>query len=157
MTYQEYLKEEQRAVNELPLFFAFSNEQFKKAMEERGLTIDDTDKIYRFGDTGGFYLRSDSDKIKAYVNREDKLSELMKDHKFAVSAFRYEMDNHEYCINDYQGDWEVVGCFCRHRLEYGDDKGYCDYLKEAGMEELIPAYQEARSSHYKAAEENGWY
>ena len=77
----------------------------------------------------------------------------MKDHDFAVSAFRYEMDNHEYAINYYQGDWEVVGCFTSKDLEYGEDKNYKDYLYEAGMEDLIPWYQEARASHMKAAED----
>lgn len=152
MTYQEYKDAEQKKVNDLPIFFAFSDDQFRRAMEERGLTMDDTDKIYRLGDTGGFYLKTDSDKIKAYFNKEDKLPELMKDHDFAVSAFRYEMDNHEYAIN-WQGDWDVCSCFCR--CKYGEEKTYRDYLTEAGMSDLIPAYYEAKKQHMKSAEE--WY
>ena len=72
MTYQEYQAKRQEECNALPLFFAFSNEQFKKHMEERGLTENDTDKIYRLGDTGGFYLRSDAALIKEYF-QNDKL------------------------------------------------------------------------------------
>jgi len=156
MTYQEWKEKNQKEFNDLPIFFAFGREQFKRAMEERGLTENDTDKIYRLGDSGGFYLRADSPIIKAFFEKDgDDLRELMKDHDFAVSAFRYEMDNHEYAINYYQGDWEVVGCFSKKPLEYGDDKNYKDYLYEAGLEDLIPEYQEARASHYKAAEE--WF
>lgn len=156
MTYQEYREKSQKEFNELPIFYAFSNDQLFKALEERGLTKNDTDKIYRLGDTGGFYLKSDAEIIRAYFNRkDDPLSELMKDHDFAVSAFRYEMDNHEYAINYYQGDWEVVGCFSNKPLDFGDDKNYKDYLYEAGMEDLIPWYEEAKASHMKAAEE--WF
>lgn len=156
MTYQEYKEQRQKEFNALPIFWAFSNEQFKEAMEERGLTEKDTDKIYRISN-GGFYLRKDSQIIKDFINRPNLLPELMKDHDFAVSAFRYEMDNHEYAINYYQGDWEVCNIFSEKELEFGDDKNYKDYLIEAGLENLIPEYQIARSSHFKAAEENGWF
>lgn len=152
MTYKEYREARQKAFNELPIFYAFSNEQFEEEMNKRGLTINDTDKVYKCGN-GGFYLKSDSDKIKAWADREDPIDELMKDHDFAVSAFRYEMDNHEYAINYYQGDWEVCGCFVK--TKWGEDKDYTDYLTEAGREDLIPAYEEARRSHYKAAED--WF
>ena len=158
MTYQEYKDKAQKEFDELPIFFAFGREQFKAAMEARGLTENDTDKIYRLGDSGGYYLRSDAPIIRAFFEKDknDKtLDELMKDHDFAVSAFRYEMDNHEYAINYYQGDWEVVGCFSKKPLEFSDDKNYKDYLYDAGMEDLIPWYQEARNSHFKAAED--WF
>lgn len=154
MTYQEFRKKQQEEFNALPLFFAFSDEQFKKAMEERGLTENDTDKIYRFG-SNSFYLRSDADKIRDFINKPDELPELMKDREFAISAFRYEMDNHEYAINYYQGDWDVISCFTRKRLEFSDDKNYKDYLYEAGLEDLIPEYQIAREAHLKAAD--AWF
>ncbi len=153
MTYQEYTKKKQEEFDSLPIFYAFSDKQFIEAMQERGLTENDTDKIYRLGRTGGFYLKSDSPIIKAYFEKEDELPELMKDHDFAVSAFRYEMDNHEYAINYYQGDWEVCGCFVK--TKWGEDKTYVEYLSEAGHSDWIPAYQEARRSHMKAAED--WF
>lgn len=154
MTYQEYKQQRQAEFNALPIFFAFSNQQFEEEMNKRGLTVNDTDKIYRLG-MGGFYLREDAQKIRDYLNKPDELQDLMKDHDFAVSAFRYEMDNHEYAINTYQGDWEVVGCFSAKPLEFGDDKNYIDYLREAGLDHLTGCYEEARKSHYKAAEE--WF
>ena len=78
MTYQEYKKARQDEFNNLPIFFAFSNEQFKRAMEERGLTENDVDKVYRFGGTGGFYLKKDADIIRNFMNKPDKLNEYMK-------------------------------------------------------------------------------
>lgn len=160
MTYHEYTEKKQKEFNELPLFFAFSNEQFKEAMKQRGLTENDTDKIYRFG-ASAFYLKTDAPIIRAYVNRDDKteLEALMADKKFRVSAFRYEMDNHEYAINYYQGDWDVLNCFAYaligHSLEYGEDKTYVEYLNDLHHAEWISDYQEARRSHMKAAEE--WF
>ena len=158
MTYQEYKKMAQKEFDDLPIFFAFSNKQLFEALEARGLTKDDTDKIYRLGDTGGFYLKSDAEIIRAYFNKDKNdqtLRDLMRDHDFAVSAFRYEMDNHEYAINYYQGDWEVVGCFSKVSLKYEENKDYVDYLTEAGMADLIPWYKEARASHYEASKD--WF
>jgi hypothetical protein len=63
------------------------------------------------------------------------------------------MDNHEYAINHYQGDWEVVGCFWY--CEYADYKDYKDYLKDVGHEDLIPLYEQARREHFKRAED--WF
>ena len=149
MTYLEYKKNVSKEINELPIKFAFSNEQFKSMMEEWGLTEKDTDKIYRLSDTGGFYLRKDAEIIRAFYTKPDKLSELMKDEKFAREAFEYEMDNHEYAIN-WQGDWDVCECF--GTCKYAEEKDYTHYLTELGMEKLIPIYSEARKSHMKRAE-----
>lgn len=155
MTYKEYRKREQEAFNALPIFWAFSNEQFKKAMEERGLTENDTDQIFGIGG-GGFYLRKDAEQIKAFMNRPDKLRELMEnDEKFAESAFYYEMANHEYHIN-WQGDWDVCECF--GSCEYDDDKGGADYLKEIGYsDKVVSCWFRAKNRFLKDAERNGWY
>ena len=69
MTYREYRENRQAEFNALPIFFAFSNEQFEKALNERGITLDEApDKIYKYG-YGGFYLKSDADVIKEYHKR----------------------------------------------------------------------------------------
>ena len=152
MTYAEYRKEEQEKADKLPLFFAFTNQQFKEQMEKRGLTENDTDKIYRLGDTGGFYLKSDAEIIRAHFSNK-RLDDLMKDEAFAVEAFEYEMDNHEYAINYYQGDYDVLSCFIK--CDWDDDKDYTDYLTEAGKPEMIPWYKTARARHMKRAE--AWF
>lgn len=157
MTYEELRDKQQAEFNALPLFFAFSNEQFKREMEKRGLTENDTDKIYRFG-YGGFYLRSDAQIIRDYMNTEDhELEELMKIPDFAIDAFVYEMRNHEYSINYFQGDFDVCSCFANKELEYDDVKDYTDYLTEMNRSEWIPFYKQARTKYYKLADENDWY
>lgn len=155
MKYSEWNEKRQKEVNELPLFFAFSNEQFKEQMEKRGLTENDTDKIYRLGGTGGFYLKTDAEKIREFIRGESQLEELMEDQEFATEAFEYEMENHEYGIN-WQADWDVCDVFCKV-CEYGEDKTYEDYLMEAGHEGWIPAYRKARKEYYRRAEEYEWF
>ena len=155
MTYKEYKKARQDEFNNLPIFFAFSNEQFKRAMEERGLTENDVDKVYRFGGTGGFYLKKDADIIRNFMNKPDKLNEYMKNPEFAESAFYYEMGNHEYHIN-WQGDWDVCSCF--GDCEYSDGKTYVDYLTEIGYtQEIINAFELARKHFHSDCIKNDWY
>lgn len=152
MTYKEYRERQSAELNDLPIFWAFSNKQFKEAMEERGLTENDTDKIYSLG-AGGFYLRSDAEKIRDYFNKPDMLHDLMSDTIFAKEAFLYEMYNHEYSIN-YQADWDVCGCF--GDCEYGSGKSYEEYLSEMGYSaETISAYKAARKEYYKRINEEG--
>lgn len=155
MTYQEYRKKEADEIQALPIFYAFSNEQLEKALNERGLTMDDTDKLYRLGDTGGFYLKKDADIIRAHFTKKDELHDLMEnDYDFALSAFNYELDNHEYAINTYQGDWDVCSCFCK--CEWQEGKGYVEYLTEGGYSrKVIEAYAQARQEHFKRAED--WF
>lgn len=145
--YEEYRNKRQEEFNALPIFFAFNNEQFKAEMEKRGLTENDTDKLYKCAG-GGFYLKEDSPKIKAFLESET-LEERMKKPDFAIQAFEYEMENHEYAINYYQGDWDVCCCFCSKEPEYADDKDYADYLREDGHAEWIPFYEQAKELYYK--------
>ena len=151
-TYKQYRDEERAKFNALPIKWAFSMEQFRKSMEEWGLTENDTDKLYKLGDScGGFYRKEDAPIIRAYYEREDEFPKLMEDEEFAIDAFEYEMANHEYAIN-WQGDWDVCNCFSNKDLKYGEDKTYVDYLTEMGHEEWIGAYRKARKNHYKMAE-----
>ena len=154
MNYEEYKKERQDEFNKLPIFFAFGNDQFREAMEERGLTENDTDKIYSLG-YGGYYLRSDADIIRGYFNKPDKLPELMQDYDFCKSAVLYEMGNHEYCIN-WQADYDVMSCFGDIKYTDSSDelKQYFDTLNWSDMQRK--AYLDARMEYYKKAEENGY-
>lgn len=147
MTYEEYKNQRQAEFDALPIFFAFSAAQFSEAMKKRGLTENDTDKICRIPG-GGFCLKTDVPKIRAFVNKPDPLRELMNDPEFAESAFYYEMGNHEYHINTYQGDWDVCSCF--GSCDYEEEKDYRDYLKEMGYSpEVISAFRIARDHFYE--------
>ena len=110
------LKEDhQKEVNAFPLKFAFSNEQFEKAMAEWGLTPNDTDKIYQFTGTGGFYLRTDAERLHEMFNRHEKemqnaIAADRTGEGFIFDMFNYELSNHEYVItHDVQDALDALG------------------------------------------------
>ena len=156
MTYQEYRQNEEKVANELPIFFAFSESQLVDALKKRGYeTLEEAKgQVVRVGQSGALCLKKDVDTVKAYFNRPKQLPELMKEEAFAVEAFEYEMENHEYAINYYQGDWDVCSCFCE--CEYGEDKDWKDYLHEGGYDDDVLGYFKKALSVYreKSAE---WY
>lgn len=156
MTYKEYRDKLQAEFNNLPVFFALTDEQFDREMRKRGLTGADTDQVYRAD--GVFYLRKDAEQVRAWMNR-DHLAELRelikKDEAFAEEAFMYEMGNHEYPINTYQGDWDVCSCF--GDVEWDEEKDYVDYLRELGFDdETIEVYNRAKHKIRKQWLENDW-
>ena len=70
-------------------------------MQKFGLTLHDTDKIYKLGDTGGYYLQTDAERLHSMFDRnEQEMEAAMKNKDFAVGAFRYELNNHEYCVTN---------------------------------------------------------
>lgn len=155
MTYQEYKDRRQQEYNALPVFYAFSNEQFEKCMKEHGVEKPYKGKVYRLGNTGGFYLKENADVIRHFFNRPSELPELMKDPAWAEDAFYEEMCNHEYAIN-WQADWDVCSCFCA--CEWSEMKTYIDYLHEAGYgEEVIQAYSNAKRKYAHMALANEWF
>jgi hypothetical protein len=54
------------------MFFALSKEQFAEGMSKFGLTPDDKDKIYKLGNTGGFYLRTDANDCTQWLKGTGK-------------------------------------------------------------------------------------
>ena len=160
MTYQEYRENRQARFNALPIFFAFGADQFRRAMEERGLTENDTDQLYSLGG-GGYYLKKDADEIRAFYNEPDRLQDLMKEFDFAEGAFFYEMCNHEYGIN-YQRFWDVCSCFTDKDLPFLDDDLWGEsvdkYAEIIGWsDDTKRAYRAAERRYYRTAEEKEWY
>ena len=154
MTYSKWQDYMRKKTDELPVFFAFSKDQFRREMEKRGLTENDTDRICRFGGFG-FYLKEDSQAIADWINDSCMLKTYMKDPAFAEDAFYYEMCNHEYGINS-QGEWDVCQCF--GECEYGYGKNAADYLTEIGFgADIIHAYKKAEHRYYQDAIEQEWF
>ena len=165
MDYKEYQKKERELANKLPLKFAFSEKQFNEMMNEWGFNENEVDKIYKFGNSGGFYRKEDAQKLKNCLNKIEQLKvdfekEMDKNRDIRIEAFLYEMNNHEYAINYYQGDWDVCNCFADKELPFLDeseDEPYKAYLKIIGHENWIPEYELAMKKHYKIARENEWF
>lgn len=103
------LKEKHRKeIDEFPIAYAFNDEQLKEALEKLGATKDECVTIFEHGD---IVKKENAPKFIAMLKRHTaEVKEALKDKNFAVAAFLYEMDNHEYAIN-YSGDEDVLGCF----------------------------------------------
>lgn len=98
--YTELKKKHQQEVNDFPIGFAFSNEQFANTMAEWGLDADDADQVVSIG-AGGFVRKTDAN---AYVEMIKKQAEEMKEaidgdetgDGFVFHMFNYELGNHEF-------------------------------------------------------------
>ena len=156
ITYKEYKENRQKDFNALPIFWAFSNEQFKEECNKRGFEPEKArEYLYSLG-AGGYYLKADAPIIHDYMNKPDEIHELMKDEEFAESAFYYEMGNYEYHINNWQGNYDVLSCF--GKITFNDDDSAKDYFKELNFEpQTIQAFYKARKRFLTDAAENDWY
>ena len=79
--YAELRQRQRQEVNALPIGFAFSDRQFEEMMRGWGLDPEkDLDKIYKAGNTGGFFKKSDAQTGEGFI----------------YEMFLDELDNHEY-------------------------------------------------------------
>jgi hypothetical protein len=94
-TYSEIKRDIEKKLNEVPMFFAFSNEQLYKHLEEKKLEIKD---IYKLP-SGGLIAKTEIDKYHEWLNYSVlKLKEIVQDDKILFQSFKYELGNHEYCF-----------------------------------------------------------
>jgi len=98
--YTQLKNKHQEEVDNFPMFFAFSNQQFEEGMKKLGLDPSETDKLYKLGGTGGFYRKTDAEALHGMFNRHDKeMKQAMEtDDQFIYDAFDYELGNHEYIV-----------------------------------------------------------
>lgn len=92
------------------------------------------------------------------LNLVKQVEDTANDYDYQYKAFYYELGNHEYHINAYQGDWDTLSAFGKipwrgqspeAREQYFDDLGFTEVQKKA--------YRDARRDFLKAADENDWY
>ena len=101
--YAEKKNRHQKEVNGFPMFFAFTNDQFNAGMKKLGLNQEDTDKIYKLGNTGGYYRRDDAENLHGMFerHRSEMQAAIEADKKgngFIFQMFHYELANHEYVV-----------------------------------------------------------
>lgn len=93
----------QKEVNNFPLGFAFSEQQFNEMMAKWNLTPEDTDKIYSIG-SGGYVRKCDADAMHEMFDRHAQEIETARTENkddYLYHMFNYELANHEY---SYTGD-----------------------------------------------------
>ena len=99
--YKTLRNKHQDEVNAFPMFFCFDRKQFEEGMATLGLGPNDTDKIYSFGNTGGYFKRTDAPRLHEMLDRhENERKEAMASDKTGVGyiydMFCYQLSNHEY-------------------------------------------------------------
>jgi hypothetical protein len=102
--YRAMKSRHQQEADEFPFFFAFSQKQFGEGMSKFGLQPGDTDKIYKLGTTGGFYLRTDADRLHEMLERhgrevETAIANDSTGDGFIFEMFNYELADREYCVS----------------------------------------------------------
>lgn len=98
--YMELKNKIQKEVDEFPMGFAFSNEQFEKMKEELGVKEDS--ELLSIG-AGGFIRKTDREAFsELFNNKAKRIDEAIAEDKtgegFIKDMFLYELANHEYCI-----------------------------------------------------------
>lgn len=98
--YMELKNKIQKEVNEFPIGFAFSNEQFEKMKIELGVKEDS--ELLSIG-AGGFIRKTDKEAFhELFNNKAKRFDEAIAEDKtgegFIKDMFLYELANHEYCI-----------------------------------------------------------
>ena len=109
--YQAMREKQQKAFNDIPVWFAFGIDQFEKKLSELGLTMEQAkEEIVNIG-AGGYCKKADYILYKQFCDNTDKeMKEALQRFDFAVDAFKYEMANHEFCItNDYADVVAAIG------------------------------------------------
>lgn len=143
MRTQEYLdliNRQREEINNFPIYYAFDEKQLEEALKKLGATKDECVTIFGHGD---IVKKEDAPKFIEMLKRHTKevKDRLAADKDFALAAFLYEMDNHEYAIN-HSGDDDVLGCF---GLEMDD-------LEDLGLD---MTYQLARKKRFDHMRELG--
>ena len=96
-TYTILKEKHQEEVNDFPMFFAFNNKQFDEGMKKFELEPSDTNKIYSVIGGGGYYKKTDAEKLHAmFKSHDEEMKQARTNEKFVFDMFDYELGNHEY-------------------------------------------------------------
>ena len=95
MMYREFKEMKQKEFNALPTMFAFSMKQLEEQMKQYNAT---KEEIVSLG-AGMFMRKQDVFLLDSWEAKMEAMqNELMKNDEFVLSAFLYELRNHEYII-----------------------------------------------------------
>ena len=134
--YLELKKENQKkfddfAKDNVYWIFAFSESEFKKKLNENGLSVDEITSI----GAGGFIKTSMlSEYVKLYKSLTNEIEAIKDNDEELKKAFMYELANHEYCITyDLDDTLEALGL---ERKQLQDDVRLALIMNEACKEYL---------------------
>jgi len=128
MRYVEMKQKHMNEINNFPMAFAFSKEQFQEGLEKLGTMQEDICSI----PGGGFIRKTDTKALGNMMLRHVKeMDKGFEDDDFLVDAIEYELANHEFIItydpepalnvlgiNLENADKRVMDCFETARKNY---------------------------------------
>jgi hypothetical protein len=98
MDYTTLKQKHQDEINSFPMFFAFSDLQYREAMAQLGLTPDDTDQVLQTS-LGGIIRKTDAEALRAlFARQHQERAAALDDDNYVLQGLLYELGNHEYCI-----------------------------------------------------------
>jgi hypothetical protein len=96
LTYTALKSRQQQAVEAFPIVYAFSDAQLEKGLAKLGAN---KTEVVSVGNTGGLIRKADK---AAFLDMMDSLDAeeqaAYQNDDFLISAIKYELGNHEYCI-----------------------------------------------------------
>lgn len=109
-----------------------------------------------------FAYMSDADFVKHHVELlmalEKQFADTVNNYEYQKNAFIYELGNHEYHINDYQGDYDTLSAFGGIEWHGQGREAREKYYAELNFTETQKkAFEDARREFLRMAEEKGWY
>lgn len=110
----------------------------------------------------GFCYVPDADFVKHHIELwnalQKRYEETSTDYEYQKSAFYYELGNHEYHINHYQGDWDTLSAFGDIEWHGQGAEAREKYFDELGFNEIQrKAFNDARKQFLEDAINNDWY
>lgn len=93
------------------------------------------------------------EKQKELLNKLYEIEQELKNtYDYLLEAFKYEMFNHEYAINSYQGNWDTLSAIYGD-IEYDQNDDRRAYYKQLNFNDIqIKAYEDARAYVIKNTE-----
>ena len=115
-SYRQMQERHQKEMNNFPIAFAYSDQQFDDGLRKLGLDPSETDKVVSVF-YGAFIRREDHDALMEMFERhskEERDAFIKNEDDWAYHAFRYDLANHEY---SYTGDYEPALEACGFTLD----------------------------------------
>ena len=96
--------------------------------------------------------------VELLAELEKRYEETATNYEYQYNAFMYELGNHEYHINSYQGDWDTLSAFGNIEWHGQGIGARLKYYKELKFNDVqIQAFENARKDFLKKAGESEWY
>lgn len=110
----------------------------------------------------GYFTEADLEYAKYITELFIQLCKQMDDtadnYEYQFNAFYYELGNHEYHINYYQGDWDTLSAFGNIPWRGQGEEALQKYFDDLKFTETQrKAFYDARRKFLKDADEKGWY